>query len=66
MRTTKRYAEVQHGKRTVMGTEWPIYSFIERAHSGRRFVATHRLCNGVPSHTTTHATLREAKEAIGT
>ena len=62
MATEKRYAEVNHGTRTIMGTDWPVTSYVTK--SGRKWVATHKLCNGVPQRTTVHTKKRDAKAAI--
>ena len=67
MSERKTIAQVEHGKRTVLGTDWPITSYLERvAGKGRRptWVVTWNLCNGVPTGTTVYPTKREALEAL--
>jgi len=62
----KRYVEVKDGERTVLGTQFPIVSFVEKSGSkSKPWRATYGLCNGVPTSSEDFATLGEAKEAIG-
>ena len=59
-----KHAEVTHGSRLVMGTEWPVYSFVEKV-GDHCWLAVYNLCNGVPSGSEKFRTRREAVEAIG-
>ena len=61
---SKHYAEVTHGSRTIMGTEWPVYSFVEKLED-HNWLAVYNLCNGVPSGSKKFCTMHAAIVAIG-
>ena len=56
-------ARIEHGYQTIMGTNWPIESFVTR-HAPKRWVLTARLCNGIPDYSETYTTKREALKAL--
>lgn len=52
------------GTRTVAGTDFPIENTVERdGTSGRPWLVTFSLCNGIPVATKRYATKREAIDA---
>jgi hypothetical protein len=62
-KTNKIVFEIEHGKEVIMGTAWPISSFVEKRDRGG-WLATYRLCNGVPDGSKIFKTKREAIESI--
>jgi len=59
-----RVEQVDHGKRTVMGTDWPVYSTIDRLPNRKGFLVTFNICNGTSDGNRRFRTLREAREAL--
>lgn len=62
----KRITEKTTGTRQILGTDWPIYSYVERvAWLGKvEWEVTFSLCNGVPAKTATYKTRKEALQAF--
>ena len=50
------------GLRRMAGTDFPVENAIYR--DGKKWIVVYDLCNGVPSSSTTHRTLREARRAM--
>jgi len=63
---TREIARVCTGTRLVMGTEWPIESYLTRQeYFGKvRWIITWNLCNGTPSGTEECATKKGALEKL--
>ena len=62
----KRIASVTHGKQMIMGTDWPIESYVDRVEylGAVKWRLTKMLCNGDASGTETYKTKREALSAL--
>jgi hypothetical protein len=60
-------ASHMHGRRRIMGTDWPITTTVWRhgPPGNRSWEVVFRLCNGVPSDCERYETRREALEAAG-
>ena len=63
---SKRIASVVHGERNIMGTDWPIESYIDRVEylGAVSWRLTKLLCNGDALGTETYKTKREALSAL--
>jgi hypothetical protein len=55
--------EYQNGILNIMGTDWPIYSTIDRIGRGKWRLTTD-ICNGTSISVTHYSTLRAAQEAL--
>lgn len=62
----KRIASVTHGKRMIMGTDWPIESYVDRVEylGAVSWRLTKLICNGDALGTETYKTKREALAAL--
>ena len=60
----KVIATHEHGSRTIMGTNWPVVSYVERQeHHGRvRWVVHRFVCNGVAESAKVHKTRGQAMD----
>lgn len=66
MNTNNRIATVEHEARTIMGTNWPVESFVTREeHFGKPYwLLTKYLCNGVPQDAKRFNTRKAALEEL--
>ena len=70
--TRTTIASITTGKRLIAGTEWPVYSYVERETwidpiSKKRkyeYRLVKSLCNGVPSGTEIFKTKKDALKAL--
>ena len=61
---------VSSGYRTMAGTDWPVYSILERTADhlparGGKWRVTWGICNGIPVGSSRYRTKREALDAMG-
>ena len=64
--SSKRIASVVHGKQMIMGTDWPIESYVDRVEylGAVKWRLTKLLCNGNALGAETYKTKREALSAL--
>jgi hypothetical protein len=61
--TANRVADFTIGLRRFAGADWPVQNVVYREGKGK-WIVVYALCAGVPSSSTTHRTLREARRAM--
>jgi hypothetical protein len=59
----KHIADFTIGHRRLAGTDYPVQNVVYR-EDGKKWIVVYALCCGVPSSSTTHRTLREARRAM--